>query len=521
MNGKPLVLLLAGSAPLFHLTGCKSREESAKQELKDSGYELTPEAFFRAAESDDVKALEQLVSNGIAVDTKNAAGDTALHAAAGAGMKKSADFLLDRKIPVDVAGAEGRTPLMVAVMKGTPDMVRYLLSQKADPHKKDAKGYKPLMLAVKEGRGEMIGELAPYDREKLDDALLVAALEGKASVIDALTNYGASVYARMDDGRTPLMLAAENGQIEAVDMLLEIGANRFSMDDEGRIAADMAREAGHEELALRLAEAPQEDEFALEEPVDLGAEMLAKVVEKEATADHAGPADPAHPVPVAPDSVKSSDLPWNKPVAGQGGGAFGALPTASRPALLDGVVLEPVGGEAVPAAGVASAAPAGAPAVAFSKVPVVMRAYRQKDLPLRVESVQGQVATLRLSGGGVKEVSQGETIPGSRLKIIRVQRRVGDLKDQGGEAEVSVVEVEDTVTGRKRELISGVEATAHDPVALVEDGQGRHFVAKAGQKFRGADGTEYVVTDVRPNQMVIENRSKGEVITVPLRGPRG
>ena len=520
MNGNPLALLLVGTAPFLCLSGCKSREESAKQELKDSGYELTPEALFRAAESDDLKALEQLTGNGIAADTRNTAGDTALHAAAGAGMKKSADFLLDHKIPVDVTGAEGRTPLMVAVMRGTPEMVRYLLSQKADPHKKDAKGFKPLMIAVREGRGEMIGELAPYDREKLDDALLVAALEGKASVIDALTNYGASVYARMDDGRTPLMLAAQNGQIEAVDMLLEIGANRFSMDDEGRIAADMAREAGHEELALRLAEAPQEDEFALEEPADLGAEMLAKVVEKEAVAS----ADPdPEPVPVNPAAGKQlTDLPWSKPVAGQGGGAFGALPNAAAPAMLDGVVLEPVAGESPPAAAVASASShAAAPASAFAKVPIVMRAYRQKDLPLRVESVQGQVATLRLSGGGMKEVSQGETIPGSRLKIVRVERRVGDLKDQGGETEVSVVEVEDPVTGRKRELISGVEPTAHDPVALVEDGTGRHFVAKAGQKFRGADGTEYVVTDVRPNQMVIENRTKGEVITVPLRGPRG
>lgn len=487
MNGRPLALLLAGTAPFLCLTGCKSREESAKAELKDSGYDLTPEAFFRAAESDDVNALQKLVTNGIAADTRNAAGDTALHAAAGAGMKKAANFLLDHKIPVDVTGAEGRTPLMVAVMHGTPEMVRYLLSQKADPHKKDAQGYKPLMLAVREGRGDMIGELAPYDRDKLDDAILVAALEGKASVIDALSNYGASVYARMDDGRTPLMLAAQNGNIEAVDMLLEIGANRFSMDDQGRIAADMAREAGHEELALRLAEAPQADEFALEEPVDLGAAMLAKVVEK-----NAGPAE----------SAPSSSQPT---------GGF----REAAPAMLDGVVLESSGGKnPEPVAD-------GNPPAVSAKVPIVMRAYRQTDLPMRVESVQGQVATLRLSGGGVKEVQQGEAIPGSRLKVVRVERRVKDLKDQGGRTEVSVVEVEDTANGRKRELISGVEPTAHDPVALVEDGQGRHFVAKAGQKFRGADGTEYVVTDVRPNQMVIENRTKGEVITVPLRGPRG
>ncbi len=461
------------------LTGCKDRGESAKQELKDSGYDLTPEAFFRAAESDDLSALEKLVKGGIAVDTKDAAGDTALHAAAVAGMKKSADFLLDRKLSVDVSGAGGRTPLMSAVLSGSPVMVRYLLSQKADPLKKDAEGFKPLMLAVRAGRAEMVAELAPYDREKLDDALLVAALEGKAAVIDELTNYGASVYARMDDGRTPLMLAAENGHVEAVEMLIEIGANRFSMDDDGRIAADMAREAGHEQLAMRLAEEPRRDEFGIEEPADLGAEMLAKVSEAEAGAagEDAGSAPPARQGVAGAETV---------------------------PAPLDGMVLEPASKGALPA-----------------KQPFVMRAYRQKELPLRVESVTGEVATLRMSGGGVKQVSQGEAIPGTPLKVVRVERRMQDTKDQAGQTEVSVVEVEDEGSGRRRELVSGLESTAHDPVALVEDAGGKRYVAKAGQKFRGADGAEYVVIDVRPNQMVIEDKTAGEVITVPLRGPRG
>jgi hypothetical protein len=416
------------------------------------------------------------------VDTKNAAGDTALHAAAVAGMRKAADFLLDRKLPVDVAGAEGRTPLMSAVLSGPPEMVRYLLSQKADPLKKDAEGYKPLMLAVRAGRAEMVAELAPYDREKLDDALLVAALEGKAAVIDELTNYGASVYARMDDGRTPLMLAAENGHVEAVEMLIEIGANRFSMDDEGRIAADMAREAGHEQLAMRLAEEPGKDEFGIEEPADLGAEMLAKVT--AAQAEGGVSAEPGTP---------------GSPVVLQDGGT-----AAAGPAPLDGMVLEPASEAAMPA-----------------KQPLVMRAYRQKELPLRVESVEGEVATLRMSSFGVKQVSKGELIPGTPLKVVRVERRIRDLKDQGGQTEVSVVEVEDEGSGRRRELVSGLESTAHDPVALVEDAGGKRYVARAGQKFRGSDGAEYVVIDVRPNQMVIENKTRGEVITVPLRGARG
>jgi len=483
MNGKPIALLIAVAAmPLIHV-GCRERGSAARQELRESGYDLTPEAFFRAAESDDLRALDELVKGGMAIDTRNAAGDSALHAAAVAGTKKAADFLLDRKLPVDVVGAAGRTPLMSAVLAGPPAMVRYLLSQKADPLAKDAAGCRPLMLAVREGRAEMVAELAAYDREHLDSALLVAALEGRAAVIDALTNYGASVYARMDDGRTPLMLAAQNGHVEAVEMLVGIGANRFAMDDEGRIAADMAREAGHEALAERLAEAPGKDEFGIEDAAEFGAALAVKAerVESSAEAEAGGTAP-----------------------AGDAGVAAGMSP--GLPAPLDGMVLE------------ATPVVADASAVA---TPLVMRAYRQKELPLRVESVRGSTARLRISGGGLREVVAGETIAGTRLRVLRVEHRMRGDKDRAGESEVSVVEVEDPASGLRRELVTGVEASAHDPVALVEDAAGRRYVAKAGQRFRGGDGAEYEVVDLRPNQMVIENRTTGEVITAPLRGPRG
>lgn len=483
-----MALLLAGTVVLAS-PGCKNRGEAAKQELKEKGYEITPESFFRAAESDDVVAMEKLIKGGIAPDVRNSEGNTALHAAAAAGMMKSADFLLDHKLPVDVTGADDRTPLMTAVIKGSPGMVRYLLSQKADPLKRDAKGYRPLTLAVHEGRPEMVAELATYDRDSLDTALLLAALEGKAGVIDSLTGYGASVYARTDDGRTPLMLAAENGNIEAVEMLIGVGANRFSMDEEGRIAADMAREAGHEELALRLSEEPAKEEFGIEEPSDLGAEMLAQMQK----ADHAAGL-------VSPEFA-----------AGDGGASAGS---PQAPPVLEGATLKELAG---PVSAQVSAGSSTATAV-----PLKMRAFRQKELPLRIGSVRGEIASVHVAGGGLQEVRKGSAIPGTTLTVVRLQRRMQEQKDSAaGPTEVSVVEVEDSGSGHKRELVSGLQSTAHDPVALVEDGEGRRYLARAGQKFNGQDGSRYVVVDVRPNQMVIENLSKGEVITVPLRGPRG
>jgi hypothetical protein len=92
----------------------------------------------------------------------------------------------------------------------------------------------------------------------------------------------------------------------------------------------------------------------------------------------------------------------------------------------------------------------------------------------------------------------------------------------GSPVEVSVVEIEDTKTGMSRDLVVDLPALAHDPVALVEDAaSGRYYVARTGQRFKTADGTDYLVGDVRPNQVVIENMETRVTTTIPLRGPRG
>jgi hypothetical protein len=92
----------------------------------------------------------------------------------------------------------------------------------------------------------------------------------------------------------------------------------------------------------------------------------------------------------------------------------------------------------------------------------------------------------------------------------------------GKPMEVSVVEVRDNSTGTTRDLISGVPASAHDPVALVEDASsGRRYTATPGQRFKSKDGAEFIISDVRPNQIVIEDAASGATQTIPLRGPRG
>lgn len=463
---------------LAFLPGCKRRDETVKSDLGEAGYQLTAEDWFRASGGNDVTALKKFISGGFSADTRNGEGDSALHAAAMSGAQASADYLLNRGLTIDLRGAAGRTPLMAAVMADQTPMVKWLLRQGADPKLKDQDGFRPLMLAVREGKPGSVGELAAYDREDLDPALLLAALVGRADVIDALTNFGASVYARMEDGRTPLMIAAQNGHTGSVELLLDIGASRFTTDPEGRTAADLATAAGHPEIAALISRDPSPADLALDSPAEIAASMDSFVDTAVAKSSTAAPKRAAS-IPIEGETLSS--------------------PTANKAAV--------GGGES------------------FAMPPLVMRHYREKEVPVRIKSVQGETATVSIAGKAPREVKlrAGELIPGSKLVVVRVRRRMEDSKvNLGKPSEISVVEVRDGATGKTREWISGVPSNAHDPVALVEDAAtGKRYVASPGQRFKGADGAEYLISEVRPNQIVVQEVASGAVRTIPLHGPRG
>jgi ankyrin repeat protein len=502
-------LLVGGIAGLG---SCRKPAETIKSDLKEVGYQATTEDWLRASREDNVAALKKFVAGGFAVDARDAAGDSALHVAAQAGAEKAADYLLSRGLAVDLRGAGDRTPLMAAVAANNPQMVRWLLRQGATPRLKDREGYSPLILAVRANSTKVVGELAIYSRENLDAAILAAALEGRAEMIDVLTQYGASVYARMDDGRTPLMLAAQGGHADAVKMLMDLGSGRFTATEEGTTAADFAKQEGHPEIADLILAQPAATELTLESPDQIAVTMDAFVEAAAADVPDLATSDPA--------------------VVDAASGTPGRQPRTSRatPVSLAGQTLATPPAAAIPGPNNPATAPGTPPGTAAranppTPLPLIMRHYREREIPLQVKTVTADTATLRLTGTTPREVNvrTGETVPGSSLVVVKVQRRMKSGKGDGdGLTEVSVVELKDPATGATRALIAGVPATAHDPVALVEDAtSGQRYTATPGQRFRGGDGEEYLVNDVGPNQIVIENTATRNVQTLPLRGPRG
>lgn len=375
---------------LSTVPACRQRDETLKAELHEAGYKLTAEDWFRAASGDDVEALKKFVAGQFPVDTRNAAGDTALHATATHGARDAAEFLLNHGLPVDVRGAADRTPLMAAVIAGQTEMTRWLLRQGADPSLRDGEGYRPLMLAVREGKAGAVAELAPYDRGELDQALLLSALVGRTDVIDALTNYGASVYARMEDGRTPLMVAVENGHKDAVQLLLEIGSSRYTTDNAGRSVTEIATASGFPEIAAMVARDPLPGDLALETPEQV-AESMDTFVDTAVAKSSGAP--------------RASGSKVSKPVPGFIGGEVLSSPVAAA---------APVG-----------KSPVSATSGSFAMPPLVMRYYREKEVPVSVRGVQGEVAIVRIAGAVPREmkVRAGEKIPGSRLTVVRVRDR--------------------------------------------------------------------------------------------------
>lgn len=535
LEGMAFLRILFVCALAVGLSNCRKKSDAVGKEVREAGYEMTAEGWFRAVKGNDVAVLRKMAEGGFDIKIADPEGNSAMHVAAAGGAKEAAEFLLNKGFAVDAKGAKGRTPLMAAVIADRPEMVQWLIKQGADPKLKDEDGFMALMLAVSSGGKGSVAELAPYHREDLDSALLLASLVGKAEIIDELTNYGASVYARMEDGRTPLMLAAQNGHKEAAAMLIDIGASRFATIESGDTAQSLAVAAGHAELAELIEKGFPGDVLALESDGEIAEQMGDYLDENQAApeepvdgglvavegdgAEQAGE-DPV----VANDPEQAGEVPWNRPIAGQGGGSFGALPENSGAAQRRGQPPSALAGASI--GKLKDEERVRDPdEETDADLPLVMRHYRQRELPVEVKKVSGGVASLHLAGGQGKEVqvAQGETIPGSNLVVVRVYSRMESGKLNDGESfEVGVVEVEDKDSGLKREWLEGRPAAGHDPVALVEDAAtGQRYVAKPGQKFRSEDGREFIVNDVRPSQLVIEDVASGEVRTLRLRGPRG
>ena len=185
-----------------------------------------------AAERMDRPAIRALLQQRADVNTPQVDGMTALHWVAHHDDLEVATLLVRAGADVKAASRYGVTPLSLACTNANAGMVLLLLKAGADPNAVLPGGETPLMTAARTGSLSAVTTLLSHGAkvESTDDrrgqtALMWAAAEGHAAVVQALIDADADVRARVPSGFSPLFFAVREGRREVVRLLLKAGAD--------------------------------------------------------------------------------------------------------------------------------------------------------------------------------------------------------------------------------------------------------------------------------------------------------
>jgi ankyrin repeat protein len=230
-----------------------------------------------AAEKMDRARIRTLLKQRVDVNTPQADGMTALHWATYQDDVELATVLVRAGANVKAANRYGVTPLSLACTNGDGAMVEMLLKAGADPNAALPGGETPLMTAARTGSVASVKALVARganvdskDDRRGQTALIWAAAEGHADVVQALIDADADFGTRVPSGFTPLLFAVREGRIDVVRVLLKAGANSNEtipadgvrrrgyggrLPPAGASALLLAVTNGHFELAAQLLDA--------------------------------------------------------------------------------------------------------------------------------------------------------------------------------------------------------------------------------------------------------------------------
>ncbi len=200
-----------------------------------------------AAEKMDRSRIRTLLKQRVDVNTPQADGMTALHWAAYRDDVELVTLLVRSGANVKAANRYGVTPLSLACTNGAGAMVEMLLKAGADPNAPLPGGETPLMTAARTGAVASVKALVSRganvdskDERRGQTALMWAAAEGHADVVQALIDADADFGTRVPSGLTPLLFAVREGRLDVVRVLQKAGANVNET-----IPADAGRRRGY------------------------------------------------------------------------------------------------------------------------------------------------------------------------------------------------------------------------------------------------------------------------------------
>ena len=185
-----------------------------------------------AAEKMDRGAIRTLLRQHANVNAPQADGMTALHWATYQDDLETAELLLRAGASAKAANRYGVTPLSLATANGNAVIVEWLLKAGADPNAALPGGETPLMTAARVGSLASVKSLLARgatvdakDERRGQTALMWAAAEGHADVVQTLIELGSDFRLRLSSGFTALLFAVREGRSSVVQVLLKAGAD--------------------------------------------------------------------------------------------------------------------------------------------------------------------------------------------------------------------------------------------------------------------------------------------------------
>lgn len=185
----------------------------------------------------DLKAVQELLKNGLNVNSASEEGLSALHEAAAQENLEMMDFLLANGANINAQDNEGWTPLHAVCHYGFAEVASFLIQRGADPGIINFDDELPLDLVEDDDDLALVIEDAMTSRgidEKKANELRNADLNRMLKDIEEATKADPStVNGQADDGTTLLHIACGKGYLAVVLTLLDKGANPNVLDAEG------------------------------------------------------------------------------------------------------------------------------------------------------------------------------------------------------------------------------------------------------------------------------------------------
>lgn len=180
-----------------------------------------------------------------------------LNAAAEGNLAAMCELHQEHGVDIHARDDRGRGAVFYCAFGGHHLMVVDLDMMGLDLGAPDREGFTPAWIAVKQGNGTVLKTLVDcgvdLKSRRYNRLFLRAAEEGRHSVLVMLSECGAGIHERDDDGRNAAHIAAARGHAHIIPALHSMGVDLDIQDNEGRTPASMAVQYGHATILTAIS----------------------------------------------------------------------------------------------------------------------------------------------------------------------------------------------------------------------------------------------------------------------------